>query len=294
MKAGIITKPSVWLYGKDHTSHTDELFMGWAAGILEENEEWYEIITHYGYRGYLKKDSISLCNIEELQERDNAGKTVFISRAFVDVMQEPDVHSSILCTLGRGSFVSAVSKAEKGYQRIRLADKREGYIPGIACRNRKDSDGYLYDNTPESYFLRQKRNRIANETIFRKNVVLCAKSYLGTQYRWAGKSAEGIDCSGLTFMCYLMNGILIYRDAGIKENYPVHAISVDKMQPGDLLYFPKHIAMYLGNGMYIHATGDKRAFGCVINSLLKEDFNYRKDLAENILAVGSVGELFFR
>ena len=89
-------------------------------------------------------------------------------------------------------------------------------------------------------------------------------------------------------MCYLMNGILIYRDAEWNENYPVHKISIDKMQPGDLLYFPKHIAIYLGDGMYIHATGNERSFGCVINSLLKEDFNYRKDLAESILAVGSV------
>ena len=118
--------------------------------------------------------------------------------------------------------------------------------------------------------------------------MLSVKSYLGTQYRWAGKSPAGIDCSGLTFMCYLMNGILIYRDAEIKEGYPVHKISIEQMQPADLLYFPNHVAMYIGDGMYIHATGNERSFGCVINSLLKEEFHYRKDLAEHILAVGSV------
>ena len=157
MKTGIITKPSVWLYGADRLSHTDELFMGWAAGILQENGEWYEVVTHYGYRGYLKKEMLSFCSTETVQERDQRRKTVFISRAFVDVMAEADVRSNILCTLGRGSFVSLLPDAEKGYRKIQMADGREGYIPAIACKIRIDSDGYLYDNEQETLFLRQKR-----------------------------------------------------------------------------------------------------------------------------------------
>lgn len=288
MKTGIITKPTAWLYGKDRLSHIDEIFMGWAAGILKESNEWYEIVTHYGYRGYLKKEMLAICSTEELWKRDHTGETVFISRAFVDVMEEANVHSKIICTLVRGSFVSLLSEIEKGYRRIRMADGREGYIPLVACKSRRDNDGYLYEGEPETYFLHQRGVRRSGEQSFRRNAVLYAKSYLGTQYRWGGKSPKGIDCSGLTFMCYFMNGILIYRDAELKANYPVQEISIEKMQPGDLLYFPKHIAIYLGHGMYAHATGNEKSFGCVINSLLKEDFNYRKDLAESILAVGSI------
>lgn len=213
---------------------------------------------------------------------------VFISKAFADVMENANVRSGILCTLSRGSFVSAALETEKGYRRIQMADGREGYLPAVSCKERKDSDGYLYHNEPETYFLHQSRIHGPYEEIFRKNAVLCAKSYLGTQYRWAGKSPEGIDCSGLIFMCCLMNGILIYRDAEIKENYPVREIPIERMRPGDLLYFKNHIAMYVGDGLYIHATGNEKRFGCVINSLLKEDVHYRKDLAENILAVGSI------
>ena len=51
------------------------------------------------------------------------------------------------------------------------------------------------------------------------------------------KTACGIDCSGLAFMSYFRNGILIWRDAPIKEGYPVHEIPIEQTKPGDLLFF---------------------------------------------------------
>ena len=57
MKTGIITKPSAWLSSVSGGGHTDELFMGWAVGILKEEGEWMQVVTHYGYRGCLKKGS---------------------------------------------------------------------------------------------------------------------------------------------------------------------------------------------------------------------------------------------
>ena len=179
-------------------------------------------------------------------------------------------------------------KSENGYRRIRLTDQTEGYIPAVSCKDRKDGDGYLYEEDPDTYFLRQRSDRIFTEEVFRRQVILSAKSYLGTQYRWAGKSAEGIDCSGLVFMSYLMNGILIYRDSERNHAYPVHEIPPERMKPGDLLYFPGHIAMYLGEKEYIHAAGREDSFGCTVNSFSPEAWNYREDLAKSLQAAGSI------
>ncbi|MFQ9395879.1 MAG: NlpC/P60 family protein [Lachnospiraceae bacterium] len=52
-------------------------------------------------------------------------------------------------------------------------------------------------------------------------MVASAREFLGTQYRWGSKSSQGIDCSGLAFVSYLDNGLLIYRDASIEAGYPV-------------------------------------------------------------------------
>ena len=56
---------------------------------------------------------------------------------------------------------------------------------------------------------------------------------------------------------------------------------------GDLLYFPGHVAMYLGGGEYIHSTGRAGDNGVTINSLYPEAANYRADLPGQITAVGS-------
>lgn len=287
MDTGIVTMPEVWLYDEKRSSVIDELFIGWAVGILGEDDGWYKIITHYGYEGYLRKDGICITTEEKLKRRDESGQIVFINRRFADIMERSGVHSRVLTTLSRGSFVCILPELENGYRRIRLANGQEGYLPCVAYECRKDNDGYLYQKMPKDFFLRQQVC-MYSEKCFRERLVTYAKGYLGTQYRWAGKSAEGLDCSGLTFMCYLMSGILIYRDAKIKKGFPVHEISMDKIKPGDLLYFPGHIAMYIGNCRYIHATGNENSLGCVINSLSKKHLDYRKDLAENLLMVGSI------
>ena len=46
--------------------------------------------------------------------------------------------------------------------------------------------------------------------------------------------------------------------------------------------------MYLGGGKYIHATGRARDDRVVINSLFPDDAGYREDLANGLVAVGSV------
>ena len=115
-----------------------------------------------------------------------------------------------------------------------------------------------------------------------------AELYLGTHYLWGGKTPMGIDCSGLTFMAYRLAGAAIWRDASIKEGYPLHAIDPADKKPGDLMFFPGHVAMYLGQGRYIHSTAFNGSDGVVINSLDPAQADYRPDLPEKLTAVGSL------
>ena len=127
-----------------------------------------------------------------------------------------------------------------------------------------------------------------SEDAFRAAVCEQAKKYMGTEYRWGGKSGRGIDCSGLVSSAYMQCGVLIYRDAKIIEGWPMHEVAFENKKPGDALFFPGHVALYLGEGRYIHSTGAAASGGVVINSLEPDDPLYREDLVKCLYAVGSV------
>ena len=94
------------------------------------------------------------------------------------------------------------------------------------------------------------------------DIITTAKQYLGLRYVWGGKSLEtGVDCSGFV--------IALYRKYGMNLNYPLYkegrGVSYSEAKPGDLLYFPGHYALYLGDGKIIHAS-NKRT-GVIISGI---------------------------
>ena len=88
-------------------------------------------------------------------------------------------------------------------------------------------------------------------------------------------------------MVYALNGIYIHRDSAWLPQSPVRKIADCEKKTGDLLYFPGHIALYLGNGEYIHSTARDGA-GVTINSLRKGSVGYRDDLVNMYLYAGTV------
>ena len=296
MKYGIIKVKRAFLYEENGVDVVDEVFFGWSV-MWEDEGEWIEVWTHYGYRGWMERNLIEEKSREWMEEREKAGNTYVVTRGFADVMRGARVQSRMLETLGRGCFVEKMEETENGYCRVKLANGVSGFVPEVALRKRLDSDRFLWGKSEERFFVEQGIPEGWSEEKFRRKVVECAKGYLGCQYRWGGKAADGIDCSGVVFMVYLMNGVLIWRDADIREGYPMKAIwregeemclVEERAKAGDLLFWRRHVGMYLGDGRYLHCTGHERVFGCRVNSLRRRDEDFREDLAEALKVVGSV------
>lgn len=296
MMYGVVRVDRAFLCEENGVDVVDEVFLGW--GVMWEGDgEWIQVWTHYGYRGWMERGVIEEKSREWFEEREREGNVYVVTRGFADVMREPRVQARVLETLGRGCFVERIGESRNGYWSVKLADGVDGFVPEAALKKRLDSDRFLWENLGERerVFAEQGIPYGWSEGGFRRKVVECAKGYLGCQYRWGGKAADGIDCSGVVFMSYLMNGVLIWRDAEIVEGYPVRKIwgegerfelVEERAKPGDLLFWKGHVGMYLGEGKYLHCTGHVGVFGCRVNSLREEDEDFREDLAESLAAVG--------
>ncbi|WP_242843036.1 C40 family peptidase [Lacrimispora celerecrescens] len=269
--------------GETVSAISDEGLYGMGLAITGPNERgFYPVRTFYGYSGFIRKEEIELVSLDELKCWEES-ELMVTDGIYVDILSLPKVQGVRLLSLFRGSLIKVLSfdSENEGWAKVELLDGRVGYMRNQFLRKKEFSQCGLWTGE-----LPQKE--IVDEAHFRKSVVETAKQYLGTQYRWGGRSTAGIDCSGLTSESYLLNGILIYRDARIEPGFPVHEIPKDEMLPGDLMYFPGHIAMYMGNGSYIHSTGKIGSGGVVINSLNPQAEDYRADLAESWYASGSI------
>lgn len=81
--------------------------------------------------------------------------------------------------------------------------------------------------------------------------------YVGTPYAYGGASPSGFDCSGFTWYVFQQAGISIPRSSSAQRNAGTH-ISASEARPGDLVWWPGHIGIYLGDGQHIAARNPSK------------------------------------
>jgi hypothetical protein len=94
----------------------------------------------------------------------------------------------------------------------------------------------------------------------RGELVATARRFIGVPYRWGGTDHEdGFDCSGLTMVCYRLNGLNLPRNS--RSQFEAgRRVGKERLAPGDLVFFATkggkrvtHVGMYIGDGRFIHA-----------------------------------------
>jgi len=258
--AAIRTKPDAV------SSLADEGLCGMVVKLIStENNGWYYIETHYNYRGYIHESDLIIDTEGALLWKEKAKHLIIHS--IVDVMKKPNYQNYVVKLLTRGAFIQTTGNRKGDWIEIILPSLEKGWIK-------------------ECYLIEKRRfNPKQDEEILREKLVQTACSYIGTQYRWGGKSPLGIDCSGLCSMSYMINDVIIWRDAELREEY-MKKIKREEMKKGDLLFYKGHVAMYIGNERVVHSTSSQS--GVVINSLNEKDDDYSEMLDKELISIGTI------
>ena len=89
--------------------------------------------------------------------------------------------------------------------------------------------------------------------------VAIASCLLETPYLWGGRSAFGIDCSGLVQLCHAMCGVPLPRDSDMLASSAGRQIGEgadhEPLKRGDLVFWKGHVAMVEDPDTIIHASG---------------------------------------
>ncbi len=119
-------------------------------------------------------------------------------------------------------------------------------------------------------------------------------------YLWGGTVGNQLDCSGYVQTVFRANNIYLPRDTDQQQFYTQPVAStlkeIDKLQPGDLVFFSKnrndaaHVGIYIGNYQFIHSSRVGTYSGVKINRL-KDGNNYDKYFQKIYFGGGRVTQL---
>ena len=198
------------------------------------------------YIGWVNTEEVSPVNQAELAAYREAEKVIYAAQYGLSY-SEPDVESMPVTDLVIGNILRKVTE-ESGFTRVLYPDGRLGWV----------NSGELVP-----------AEEIFSLTALKENLVQTALKFHGIPYLWGGSSSKNIDCSGLVCNIYFMNGKVLPRDADMQaligRELTTDFVS-DGLEAGDLLFFGRmatedeeenvsHVAMYIGEGEYIHSAG---------------------------------------
>lgn len=113
----------------------------------------------------------------------------------------------------------------------------------------------------------------AEVVITGEDIVEFALQYVGNRYVYGGTSlTNGTDCSGFVMRVYEAFGYDLPRSSYYQRSAG-RAVSAEEIQPGDIVCYSGHVAIYMGDGKIVHASNAKDGIK------ISNDYTYRKVLS---------------
>ena len=253
--ANIRTKP-------EHSAElATQVLLGSKLKILKSSGEWILVQCEDDYIGWIDDDGVCLMDQQEFDNWNQSKKIIFTS-PFSFSYSEENINSAPISDVVQGNILKVLSQ-KNDFAKVEFPDGRIAFIPTTQVQDYEE----LLATRIQSF----------------NTINLTAQSLMGIPYVWGGTSIKGLDCSGFTKIVFQLNGVQLPRDA----SQQVHVGELvdtqngfDNLLPGDLLFFGTkdndsgkekitHVAIYLGNLEFIHASGRVR-----INSLDKSKSNF--------------------
>lgn len=257
-----------------------KLYNNSAATILETTDNgWYKIISG-SVTGYVNCEYV-VAGDEELARRVST-RYATVTTTTLNVRTEPSTEAKILIMLPEGDdfvvidesmidtgwvmvtteagdgyistdyvnlwtdFVTAESKEEEEARLAKEEEERRKAAKAAEAATQKAASSSGSSESTTSYSAPSGSNGQA--------VANYACQFVGNPYVYGGSSlTNGTDCSGFVMSVYAAFGIGLPHSSSALRSVG-YEVSTSEMQPGDIICYSGHVAIYVGNDTIVHAS----------------------------------------
>lgn len=248
------------------------------ATILSEEDGWYKIESGK-LKGYVCAEYVVVGNGDALKSAGRLYATV--ETQSLRVRKKATTESSILGAIPGGEDVVVIDEKED-WVKVSI-EEGDGWVSReyISLRmeytfgeTRAQEKARLKKEEAERLAAQQAAQRASNRNSSSSSnsgnrthrsysspsgsngaaVAAYALQFKGNPYRWGGSSlTNGTDCSGFVMSVYAAFGISLPHSSRSLRSVG-RGVSVDEMQPGDIVCYSGHVAIYIGGGQIVHAS----------------------------------------
>lgn len=223
--------------------------------VLEKVGGWYRV--NYNYQeGFMSADYLSISSTEDLSDNPIDG---VVTGSVVNVRSNPGTQNPVLFQLREKTFTKIIG-IKDGWYHIEYGEL-SGYIHADYLEIKKKEQTTVELSESINTDITDNPSVTDAFSDLRSEIVSFAKKYIGTKYKYGGRSpSEGFDCSGFVYYVFKNFGYTLNPGASNQMGKTL-SISKSDLLPGDLVFFnagsskkATHVGIYIGNNSFIHAV----------------------------------------